>query len=428
MTKSVLNEGRLGNKSVNATAVAVPVEPSAPKFPSLETRLGTISPTVLAVICVIGAVLGGVTQNVALPLWLVALDDSSAGANPYFVLTFASAAYVVIFGLVVAYLKLFTNALGEVEARFPHKFLALIGACDALNGILVVFASPPQRTAPFLQALLGNAIIPFTFAGSYLLLHRKTTWKHVACAALCVLGLLIALTPTIFNLDDVAERYSSSSSARYVWPMVFMVGFLPAALMNIYEEKVLKTIGASASSMGRLNLYFMLFWTSLYQLLTAGLAFWAAFIPGFGVSTAKAFPNSMWVNLQCTFGGAGCSWAPFFAVVFIGGYVASYVFGGFLFRYASANYNVVASSLVTPLGALFWTFFRSTPFGWDMQVNYTTWLSLSALPVLLAGIMWYHRLEAEDEASDGAVDIDALDLDHGEVRTMRAGAHDYITI
>lgn len=404
------------------------VEDEGPvRIPCLEVR---IPRTAASLICVAGSVVGGVTQNVALPLWLVALGDAPAGPNPFFVLVFASLAYVVIFGGVVVYQTMFTNLITQVERTFPHRYLALIGVCDALNGVLVVFASPPDRTAPFLQAILGNSIIPFTMIGSYFILHRKTTWKHVGCASLCVLGLLIALAPTILNLDNVAHRYSESNTARYVWPLVFMFGFLPAAAMNIYEEKVLKTV-VGADSLGQLNLVYMLFWTSLYQLLAAILMFWAAIIPGFGVSTASAFPNSMWENLSCNFGGQTCSWAPFFFVVFVAGYTASYLFGGWLFRHASANYQVVATSLVTPLGALWWTCFNANPFRWEVQSNPTTWFSLVAIPILLAGIVGYHKLE---QAAHGEqeVDIDQLDPEHGIYRTLHPDGtldeRDYHTI
>ena len=50
---------------------------------------------------------------------------------------------------------------------------------------------------------------------------------------------------------------------------------IPAALMNVIEEKSLKDVR-------NVNLFFLLFWTSLYQLLTVGVLFWVDILPGFG--------------------------------------------------------------------------------------------------------------------------------------------------
>ena len=155
------------------------------------------------------AVLGQVGQNVSLPLWTGAtgaLDNPNCtnssqemtgedydsvdfdvdGANssnssssptmdPFFVLSFASLSFVVIFGSTCAVLgavQLITNAITgrtvlkiftlEDDLLFPQWQLILIGVFDALNGVFVVFASMPSRTAPFLQAILGNFTIPLT--------------------------------------------------------------------------------------------------------------------------------------------------------------------------------------------------------------------------------------------------------------------------
>lgn len=136
------------------------------------------------------AVIGQVGQNVSLPLWISATDSfsnpncsgynensSNTSAPPqmdaYFVLSSATISFVVIFGisllvvLLVQYLlntfsteKRYSFITMHNDVRFPQWQLMLIGFFDALNGILVVFASPPTRTAPFLQAILSNVSIP----------------------------------------------------------------------------------------------------------------------------------------------------------------------------------------------------------------------------------------------------------------------------
>lgn len=146
------------------------------------------------------AVIGRVGMNVSLPLWtgatskiaypnctsnssLAAFLSSNGGINasspptmdPFFVLSFSALFFVILFGcitLALAAVQLTVNKLVEKpklqfitvedDLLFPQWQLLLIGIFSALNGLFVVFASLPSRTAPFLQAILGNFSVPLT--------------------------------------------------------------------------------------------------------------------------------------------------------------------------------------------------------------------------------------------------------------------------
>lgn len=111
------------------------------------------------------AVAGQVGQNVSLPLWVDSTNGNTSGptVDSYFVLSFASLSFVVIFGIGTLIIRLVSPAaIGETEKRFPHRLMFLVGLFDALNGALVVFASKGSRTPPYLQAILGNFMIPLT--------------------------------------------------------------------------------------------------------------------------------------------------------------------------------------------------------------------------------------------------------------------------
>ena len=128
------------------------------------------------------AISGQVGQNVTLPLWASAATSScqqgsgngsntTSNANntngtgpsmdPFFVVSSASFSFVVIFGAFTLVSALF-GAVTVDDLRFPQWQLFLIGLFDAFNGIFVVYSSPLSRTAPFLQAILGNFLIPMT--------------------------------------------------------------------------------------------------------------------------------------------------------------------------------------------------------------------------------------------------------------------------
>ena len=144
------------------------------------------------------AIAGQVGQNVSLPLWIDSTILPSSGGHVnhtnavtgystnqsnhtntstgngdgyqprvdgFFVYSFACVSFVVIFGAALIFIRIFKpHRLGETERRFPHSQLFLIGLFDALNGLLVVFAGSGTRTAPYLQAILGNFLIPLTMA------------------------------------------------------------------------------------------------------------------------------------------------------------------------------------------------------------------------------------------------------------------------
>lgn len=152
------------------------------------------------------SIVGQVGQNVSLPLWIDSTIsshgtqpnktqrnysatgfDQKSGIRPYFtyssnssgdesgryeprvdsffVYSFACLAFVVIFGVALICVRLFRpQLLGDAERNFPHSQLFLVGFFDALNGVLVVFAGSGKRTAPYLQAILGNFMIPLTIA------------------------------------------------------------------------------------------------------------------------------------------------------------------------------------------------------------------------------------------------------------------------
>lgn len=157
------------------------------------------------------AVAGQVGQNVSLPLWIDSVmngNHSGKSVDSYFVLSFASLSFVIVFGLGTLFTKIFSpQDLGETEKRFPHLLLFLVGLCDALNGALVVFASKGSRTPPYLQAILGNFMIPLTILFRVLIVRKKPTLLKLSCGIIVVVGLFICLIPTIFpKVDPKAEK------------------------------------------------------------------------------------------------------------------------------------------------------------------------------------------------------------------------------
>lgn len=174
--------------------------------------------------------------------------------------------------------------------------------------------------------------------------------------------------------------------------------------MNVLEERGLKM--ESKTSRKGINLVFFLFWTSTYQFLCVALIFWADILPWYGnVDNISEFGRNWWYGVQCFFGGAGCSATPGIrGAMFILMYVISYVGGGNLLRHAEgATWLAIVTSLVTPLGFLFWTLFSESPFKWHPEGHVSTWFSIGALAIMVPAIFIYNMGAPEVTlSSDGA--------------------------
>lgn len=170
-----------------------------------------------------------------------------------------------------------------------------------------------------------------------------------------------------------------------------MLGCVPEALMRVLEERGVKI--ESDTSGEQMNLVHFLFWTSTYELLCIVALFWTDILPWYGhVDGIKNFGKSWWSALQCFFGGAGCSETPGLRGTFyIATHIISHIAGANLLRHAEgATLLAIVTSLVTPLGFIFWTLFREIPFEWYPEVRASTWFSIGALVIMLPAIFAYN--------------------------------------
>lgn len=362
------------------------------------------------VACAILSVIGQVGQNVSLPLWLAASQsntssntsgsESTDSMGPYFVLSFSSLAFVIVFGFAtVISFALFPKKVTKEELVFPQWQLFLVGLFDALNGVFVVYASPPVRTAPFLQAILGNFLIPLTIGFRLLIIRKRPTLLKLICAGAVLLGLIVSLIPIMHgdNSDpqDKQAWLEQPVAARVLWPLCFMFGFVPAALMNVFQEKGLKDTR-------RVNLLYYLFWINLHQLWVTALLFWVDIVPQFGTSDGiQQFGRSYWFAVKCFFGGAGCDYsAGVRGTIFISMYVLTYVSQGLLIRYAEgATFLAIVQSVVSPLGALFWSLFTCKEgcdaIGWGPNATSLTYYSIGGLVLIVPAIFIYNTSQSD---------------------------------
>ncbi|XP_065830444.1 crt homolog 2-like [Oscarella lobularis] len=364
------------------------------------------------------AVGGRLGEIVVLPLWLSAYpklnnSETEIAVDGYFCLTFSSFAFVVISGVWTLALVIISSfrsgsekMISSTDYTFPQGRLFWIGFCDALNGLIVIFAGSPERTNVSLQGKLGNSMIPLTIILRFLVLKKKPNVLQFVAAVGVFLAIFFCLIPSFASMDppqacdgsNVTNEKNNSTAGgseslagRILWPLCFVLGLVPAALMNVLEERSLQ--GRHRRS--QINLIFLLFCTSCYQLLTSLALFWADIIPGFGMSDdIKTFGENYYFGLSCFFGGDNCGpTTGGRGTLFIFFYVVSYLGDGLLLRYSDgATFLAIVAAMSTPVGFLFWTLFQQPPcpFAFHPSTNKSTWFSLGGIAVMIPCIFLYN--------------------------------------
>jgi drug/metabolite transporter (DMT)-like permease len=285
--------------------------------------------------------MGAVGQQISLPLFIAAIGGSS---GVYFILFFCSLMFNWVFWPITLFkwyhgsLDLKTAFAREIKSGYNiHWKLLLIGVADALNGLLVVYASVMDRTPGPLQAILGQAIVPITLFFSYFILKKRyTKGQYVGCA-LTMAGIIISLIPTFI-------KFETGKFAVY-WPLIFLLGNIPGVLMNIYEEDVFQV-----TSKG-FDVCYLLAWESLYQFITVLLFFWVDIVPGFGTSNNIGhWSKTIDDGFTCFFApdlmpvlSPRCNYAALFGIIFTAAYCFSYIYGSLVMKHASANANAFAT-------------------------------------------------------------------------------------
>ena len=117
------------------------------------------------------SVTGQLAQYVSLPLWVDSTTHTSTAnqtakwkpsLDSYFVVSFASLSFVIVFGFVMLLCDcIYSRYLVTTDWSSRRLFLTL-GFIQGIAGVFIVFSSSGKRTAPYLQAILGNFNIPIT--------------------------------------------------------------------------------------------------------------------------------------------------------------------------------------------------------------------------------------------------------------------------
>lgn len=115
-------------------------------------------------------VFSNVTMNVSLPIFAGTMNE--IGGDTFVLLLNSCVVIGVIFVLTTLFAKRFIDSSITLKLVSSLKIVFALGLFTALNGILVVFASPPDRTPGYLQGILSTTVIPYTILCRLIFLRK----------------------------------------------------------------------------------------------------------------------------------------------------------------------------------------------------------------------------------------------------------------
>lgn len=140
-------------------------------------------------------VLSSLMMATTLPLFSASMVTESS-TDEYPVLFFTALWFPIFFLCLVVINKLIDPAM-SLKSTTSHRVMALVGGMNSLNGVLVVYASDPDRTSPQLQAILGTSVIPFTVICRYIILRKGD--KNNIISTQASHNIIIATTAIMIN-------------------------------------------------------------------------------------------------------------------------------------------------------------------------------------------------------------------------------------
>lgn len=309
-------------------------------------------------------VVGGSIQQISIPLWL------NTWSYPMGVLLTCSIFYSIIFGVLML---LFSKRYFPNKTDWKTLFFA--GFYDALNGIFTIYASQPNRVPSILQPFLLNFSIVASIIGNKFILKDKKKYnnRYVWISSLC-----IVLSIAIMSVPQFTQYQSESAVNFAVWTIIFIIGATFAAIFNVYQtqfynnqNKIIGSLKVNASLIDDASAkpsrqkfgefvsdsFLLLFYQSTIQLLAMFAFIWTDLLPFFGSSTPKNFDDNLKSMFVCNF-TSQCSLTFMYYILFNIGYVLSYI-GSCYLNVESAPFNMVVTTLVTPIVVIFWLIFPS---------------------------------------------------------------------
>ena len=279
-------------------------------------------------------IVSSILQFLTTPLWIAEINPIFA--DPFVVYQVASFMFFVFFAVTVVVLC-FTNGnnlFAFIRKVTPRGLLLLLlsGVSNTLNGILVVIASPVDRTPPVISSTVPNVIFVLMIAIIWFL-HRFRFLPEPIIRGRDFLTLEFGLFASLYVLCIYSLVSATNEQAvlggQVFWWFLFVLGILFGYLSNQFQEIFFKSEDFEESTNEITN---YLFAVTLIPWVFGLLLVWVDFIPGVAMTHAS-FSQAYLETLKGSFTGMG------FLYNFL------YALGNYLSYVASVKTNLVNTGL-----------------------------------------------------------------------------------
>eukprot|EP00118_Oscarella_pearsei_P006759 m.31175 g.31175 ORF g.31175 m.31175 type:complete len:453 (+) comp31460_c0_seq2:50-1408(+) len=311
-------------------------------------------------------------------------EDKTIQTNVYAINVFFVLGRFLV-SLIFAILAWLGN-LSEVSWRPPVRIglLLQIGFLNYLSLIMLTYATPPARTKPELQPILGASVVVYTVILQRIMLRKKNTWPRLFCTAVVLIGLVVTLIPTFAHFgksrtatncgtntstaNSSSNHESTGHAFQAIWTVVFLLAFIPRGILVVLARKEMQ------DKKGKdVHLAIFMVYVNLIILVCVLLSFWVCFIPEVAtppVSSVGEIGDLLRQGLSCSFGhmpttvnGTSINDLANSSCILPAAYGWTAVVGNnfaamgsfMLVKHASdAVYSMLVSALATPIGAVLW--------------------------------------------------------------------------
>jgi len=341
-------------------------------------------------------------QTVSLPIWINALfiGTGKEFSGPYVVLFYTSLALALCNAIVVLiYWILFRPSSPPFLENCWYYFV--VGLSLAINGVLLVYASPSNRTPEIMQSILLNTGFIWSIPASKFLVEEKSkykfcTWPPVLSILCVVWGVVISLTPLIVQVCSGKEPIFANNGG-IIWSLIFTLSIAPAALSNVFQERFFKKQALERQELRNhvFDVFLMNLWSTVVQLFVIICLFWLDLIRVIGYSSSLANFGEKFVDSSlCLFNAVeGCTTAWYLGLIFIFSFELQNIMSTFL-NSESANFVNIAMTLQVPVSTLFWYIF---PKLYTSQYIPPPEYIAPAVLLLLVGSYWWKVWETQEQ-------------------------------
>lgn len=294
---------------------------------------------------------------------------------PYIILLVVAFSFIPILFLFVFYIDKTYGILKESKTVEVKKTFAVLGFLNALNGVLIIFSNP--HVSGIVQSALAQAVIPTTLVLSVLILKVSFSKFQYIGAFVVFVGIFVEFIPYL----QTSAQQSSTVASNPFFVLTFCLGQLPASLSGIYQE--------IAFSKSRVNVVYMMAYSSLAQFIFLVVLAPVNFIPYFGNSTPQEFLQMFKNAFLCVAndydGHSECQNAGLILACCIFSMLLTQIFQTLLVKVSSAATSVLVMTLITPVSSFAFTFH----FLMGEHVEQISVVQTLALVILLIGIALY---------------------------------------